>query len=50
MAREFMSPVSDESTAVRAVSIIRRRALLAAVAFMTVMAAAAAVAIYQPDL
>ena len=50
MAREFMSPVSEESTAVRAVSIIRRRALLAAVAFMTVMAAAAAFAIYLPDL
>ncbi len=50
MAREFMSPASDESIAVRTISILRRRALIAAVAFTTVIAAAIAFAVYLPDL
>ena len=50
MAREYPSPVSDESIAVRAVAILRRRALIAAVAFTTVLAAAVAFAVYLPDL
>jgi len=50
MARELMSPASDESAAVRMVAILRRRALIAAVAFMTVLAAAIAFAVYLPDL
>ena len=50
MAREYPSPASDESIAVRAVAILRRRALIAAVAFTTVLAAAIAFAVYLPDL
>ena len=50
MAREFMSPASDESIAVRTISILRRRALIAVVAFTTVIAAAIAFAVYLPDL
>jgi polysaccharide biosynthesis transport protein len=50
MAREFMSPVSDESIAVRTLAILRRRVLIAAVAFTTVIAAAIAFAVYLPDL
>ena len=50
MAREFMSPTSDESIAVRTVAILRRRALVATVAFTTVLAAAIAFAVYLPDL
>jgi polysaccharide chain length determinant protein (PEP-CTERM system associated) len=50
MAREFMSPASDESIAVRTITILRRRALVAAVAFTAVIAAAIAFAVYLPDL
>ena len=50
MARELMSPASDESIAVRTITILRRRALMAAVAFTTVIAAAIAFAVYLPDL
>jgi polysaccharide biosynthesis transport protein len=50
MAREMTSPGSDESMAVRVVAILRRRALLATVAFATVLAAAIAFAVYLPDL
>jgi len=50
MAREFMSPTSDESIVVRTITILRRRALIAAVAFATVIAAAIAFAVYLPDL
>ncbi|HET9194048.1 MAG TPA: GNVR domain-containing protein [Vicinamibacterales bacterium] len=50
MAREFMSPASDESIALRTIAILRRRALIAAVAFTTVIAAAVAFAVYLPDL
>lgn len=50
MAREFMSPASDESIVVRTLTILRRRALIAAIAFTTVSAAAIAFAVYLPDL
>jgi len=50
MAREFMSPASDESVVVRTITILRRRALIAAIAFTTVIAAAIAFAVYLPDL
>ncbi len=50
MARDLMSPASDESSAVRVVAILRRRALIATVAFMTILAAAVAFAVYLPDL
>ena len=50
MAREFMSPASDESIVVRTITILRRRALIAALAFTTVIAAAIAFAVYLPDL
>lgn len=50
MAREFMSPASDESIVVRTLTILRRRALIAAIAFTTVIAAAIAFAVYLPDL
>ncbi|HVG69712.1 MAG TPA: GNVR domain-containing protein [Vicinamibacterales bacterium] len=50
MAREFMSPASDESIVVRTITILRRRALIAAIAFTTVIAAAIAFAVYLPDL
>lgn len=50
MAREWMTSSSEESIAVRAIAILRRRALIAIVAFATVLAAAAAFAIYLPDL
>ena len=49
MARELMPP-SDESMLVRTLAILRRRALIAAVAFTTVIAAAVAFAVYLPDL
>ena len=50
MAREIMSPASDESVIVRAITILRRRALIATVAFTTIAAAAIAFAVYLPDL
>ena len=50
MARELMSPASDESIAVRMITILRRRALVATAAFTTVIAAAIAFAVYLPDL
>ena len=50
MAREWMTSSSEESIAVRAIAILRRRALMAIVAFATVLAAAEAFAIYLPDL
>jgi polysaccharide chain length determinant protein (PEP-CTERM system associated) len=50
MAREFMTPASDESIIVRALTILRRRALVAMVSFATVIAAAIAFAVYLPDL
>ena len=50
MPREPMSPTSDESMLVRTLAILRRRALIAAVTFTTVIAAAVAFAVYLPDL
>ena len=50
MAREFLTPPSEESIAVRAIAILRRRALVAIAAFATVLAAAVAFAVYLPDL
>ena len=50
MAREFLSPASDESMIVRAITILRRRMLIAAVSFAAVLAAAIAFAVYLPDL
>ena len=50
MAREFMSPAADESMIVRALTILRRRALVAVVSFATIIAAAIAFAVYLPDL
>lgn len=49
MSRELL-PSSDESIAVRALGILRRRATIAIVAFATVLAAALAFALYLPDL
>jgi polysaccharide chain length determinant protein (PEP-CTERM system associated) len=49
MPRDLMSP-SDESMLVRTLAILRRRALIAAVSFTTVIAAAVAFAVYLPDL
>lgn len=48
MSRE--NPLAEESLGMRALGIIRRRALLAIVTFATVFAAAAAFAVYLPDL
>jgi len=50
MSREPMSPASDESMLVRTIAILRRRALIAAVTFTAVIAAAVAFAVYLPDL
>lgn len=50
MAREFQSASSEESIALKAFGIIRRRAVVATVAFTTVLAAAIAFAMYLPDL
>jgi polysaccharide chain length determinant protein (PEP-CTERM system associated) len=49
MSREIL-PTNDESTAVKALGIIRRRLIVALVAFTAVMAAAVAFALYLPDL
>lgn len=45
-----MLPMNDEPAALRVLGIIRRRLLVALVAFTTVVAAAAAFAVYLPDL
>lgn len=50
MAHELMSPAADESMLVRTFAILRRRALIAAATFATVIAAAVAFAVYLPDL
>ena len=49
MSRELL-PSSDDSIAIRALGILRRRATVALVTFATVLAAAAAFALYLPDL
>lgn len=50
MSRDTLSPQSEESIAVRAFGIIRRRRLLAFTAFATVLTAAVTFALYLPDL
>ena len=49
MSRD-MNSMNEESAALRAIGIIRRRLAIALVAFTTVIAAAVAFAIYLPDL
>jgi polysaccharide biosynthesis transport protein len=50
MARDPLATNSDDSLALRAVDILRRRKVLAAAAFGTVLAAAVSFAVYLPDL
>jgi len=50
MARDPLSPTTDDSLALRVLEIFRRRALLAAAVFAMVIAAAIAFAMYLPDL
>jgi polysaccharide chain length determinant protein (PEP-CTERM system associated) len=50
MARDPLSPTTDDSLALRVVEIFRRRALLAVAVFATVIAAAISFALYLPDL
>ncbi len=49
MSREML-PMNDEPAALRVLGIVRRRLTIALVAFTTVAAAAAAFAVYLPDL
>lgn len=49
MARDYHSS-ADDSVVLRALAILRRRALIALVAFTAVLAAAIAFAVYLPDL
>src|SRR5438132_11145183 len=50
MARDPLSTHSEDSLALRALDILRRRKILAAAAFGTVLAAAVSFAVYLPDL
>jgi polysaccharide chain length determinant protein (PEP-CTERM system associated) len=50
MARDPLSPTTDDSLALRVFEIFRRRALLAVAVFAMVIAAAVAFAMYLPDL
>ena len=50
MSRDLLSPTSNDSLAFRVMEILRRRALLASAVFAAVFAAAAAFAMYLPDL
>jgi succinoglycan biosynthesis transport protein ExoP len=50
MARDPLSPTTDDSLALRVLEIFRRRALLAVAVFAMVIAAAIAFAMYLPDL
>ncbi len=50
MARDPLSTHSEDSLALRALDILRRRRILAAAAFGTVLAAAVSFAVYLPDL
>jgi polysaccharide chain length determinant protein (PEP-CTERM system associated) len=50
MSRDLLSPSTNDSLAFRVLEILRRRALLAAAVFTAVLAAAAAFAMYLPDL
>ena len=50
MARDPLSTNADDSLALRALDILRRRRILAVAAFGTVLAAAVSFAVYLPDL
>jgi succinoglycan biosynthesis transport protein ExoP len=50
MSRDLLSPTPNDSLAFRVLEILRRRALLAVAVFTAVFAAAAAFAMYLPDL
>ena len=50
MPRDLLASTADDSLAVRILDILRRRRLLAIVTFAAVLAAAAAFAIYLPDI
>lgn len=50
MARDLLSPTAEDSLVLRAMEMIRRRKLIAATAFATILAAAVSFALYLPDL
>src|SRR5205809_822808 len=50
MARDLLPPTTDQSLALRALDILRRRRLLALVVFAAVLAGAASFALNLPDL
>jgi len=50
MARDLLASNADDSLALRALDILRRRRLLAVTAFASVAAAAISIAVYLPDL
>ena len=50
MSHDSLSPAADESVALRAWEILRRRRLLASAVFLTLVASAAGFAAYLPDL
>jgi len=50
MARDLLASTADDSLAVRILDILRRRRLLALATFAAVLAAAAAFAVYLPDI
>ena len=50
MSRDLLPPTTDQSLALRAMDILRRRQVLALVVFGAVLAAAATFALYLPDL
>jgi succinoglycan biosynthesis transport protein ExoP len=50
MARDLLASNADDSLALRALDILRRRRILAVTAFAAVLAAAISIAVYVPDL
>ena len=50
MARDLLASHADDSLALRALDILRRRRILALTAFASVAAAAISIAVYLPDL
>jgi len=50
MARDVLSQTDDDSLALRVMEIVRRRKLMAAATFATVLAGAVSFALYLPDL
>ena len=50
MAHDTLPPTADDSLPLRVVEVIRRRWMMAAAVFSTVLAAAVAFALYLPDL